>query len=110
MEMDVNVAKIRVGQLTQYKVWLENSRRKMCEYKSQVNNNWSGEEMIPVNLAMSQVISALDRVLSERDEVGNDIVRIANAIRTEELEAERQKKIQEETEENDRRNKEREQW
>ncbi len=91
MEMDVNVAKIRVGQLTQYKVWLENSRRKMCEYKSQVNNNWSGEEMIPVNLAMSQVISALDRVLSELDEVGNDIVRIANAIRTEEKQKGRKK-------------------
>lgn len=109
MAIDVNVAKIRAGQLLQYKVWLENSRRKMCEYKSQVSNNWSGEEMVPVNLAMSQVISALDKVLSELDSAGDDIVRIANAIRTEEMEAERQRKIQEASGQINRFNKELEQ-
>lgn len=95
MGIDVSEAKIRAGQLTQYRVWLEGSRRKMNEYQSQINANWSGVEVTHINTAINQVIVSLDQVIRELDGVSADVVRTANVIREEEREAERQRKIQE---------------
>lgn len=95
MGMDVGAAKLRAGQLTQYRVWLENAKKKMAEYESQINANWSGEEVPPINRAISQVRESLEQEIRELDSICEDVVRVANAIRAEEIEAERQKNIQE---------------
>lgn len=93
--MDVEAAKIRAGQLTQYSVWLEHAKKKMKEYRSQINANWSGEEVTHINSAIDQVIVSLEQMIQELDAIGSDVVRVANVIRTEEIEAERQQKIRE---------------
>lgn len=95
MSIDVNEAKIRAGQLTQYKFWLENSRRKMLEYKNQINTSWSGVETAYINTAISRVIDSLEQTIREMDEISMEVVKAAREIRAEELESERQQKIQE---------------
>lgn len=95
MGIDVSAAKIRAGQLTQYKYWLENARAKMREYQTRINANWSGMEVSDIDTAIRQVISSLDHAIRELDQVSGDVVRVADAIRREEAEAERQQKMQE---------------
>lgn len=95
MGIDVSAAKIRAGQLTQYRVWLEGARKKMYEYKNQINASWSGVEVSHIDTAIHQVISSLDQAIRELDSVSEDVVRVANVIRQEEIEAEKQRRIQE---------------
>ena len=54
MSIDVGAAKIRAGQLEQYSIWLKKAKAKMLEYKSQINDNWSGKEVTHINLAIDQ--------------------------------------------------------
>lgn len=106
MGIDVSAAKIRAGQLTQYKYWLENARAKMREYQTQINANWSGVEVSDIDAAIRQVISSLDHAIGELDQISGDVVRVAETIQREEAEAERQQKMQEASGQIDRLHKE----
>lgn len=106
MSIDVGAAKIRAGQLEQYSIWLKKAKAKMLEYKSQINDNWSGKEVTHINLAIDQVIHSLKRAICDLESVSSDVVRIANTIRAEEIEAERQQNIREATDRINRLNQE----
>lgn len=95
MGIDVGSAHMRAGQLTQYVGWLESSKRKMQKYKSQINSNWSGVEVGGINIAIDQVIASINQAIGELNQISRDVVNTANAIRAEEIEAERRRRMQE---------------
>ena len=95
MEIDITAAHIHSGQLRQYVYWLESAKKKMVNYKLQLNNNWFAPEVEWINKSIDQVISSLDYCINDLKNISDDVVYAANEIRAEEIAVQRQQQMNE---------------
>lgn len=82
--MNYDLANYQANRISSDAEDLQHALKRLTEYRSSINANWNGPEVVHINKAIDDVITMIKKTIGEMNQLSTDVKKTAAEIKSEE--------------------------